>query len=85
MPPPGEGVSMKVIIMGCGRVGSELAKTLDLEGHQVSIMDINAHQFTRFLPETFGGRKITGNGIEVARRQPNGEWLLIIDSPYGAD
>lgn len=29
--------------------------------------------------------EITGNGIEVARRQPNGEWLLIIDSPYGAD
>ena len=55
---------MKVIIMGCGRVGSELAKTLDLEGHQVSIMDINAHQFTRFLPETFSGRKITGNGID---------------------
>ncbi len=55
---------MKVIIMGCGRVGSQLAATWDQEGHEVSILDINAHQFTRFLPETFGGRKITGNGID---------------------
>lgn len=55
---------MKVVIMGCGRVGAELATTLDREGQQVSIMDINAHQFTRFLPDTFGGRKITGNGID---------------------
>lgn len=55
---------MKVVIMGCGRVGAELATTLDREGQQVSIMDINAHQFTRFLPDTFSGRKITGNGID---------------------
>ena len=55
---------MKVVIMGCGRVGAELATTLDREGQQVSIMDINAHQFTRVLPDTFGGRKITGNGID---------------------
>ncbi len=55
---------MKVVIMGCGRVGAELAKTLDREGHEVNILDINAYQFARFLPETFGGRKITGNGID---------------------
>ena len=55
---------MKVVIMGCGRVGAELATTLDREGHDVSIMDVNAYQFTRFLPATFGGRKITGNGID---------------------
>lgn len=55
---------MKVIIMGCGRVGAELATTLDREGHEVSILDVNDFQFTRFLPETFGGRKITGNGID---------------------
>ena len=29
--------------------------------------------------------EITGNGVEVVRRQPSGEWLFIIDSPYGAD
>ena len=55
---------MNVIIMGCGRGGAELATTLDREGHAVTILDVNAHQFTRFLPETFGGRKMVGNGID---------------------
>jgi trk system potassium uptake protein TrkA len=55
---------MKVVIMGCGRVGSALAASLDSEGHDVSILDINSYQFTRFLPETFRGRQITGNGID---------------------
>lgn len=61
---------MKVIIMGCGRAGSELATTLDREGHEVTTVDVNEYQFTRFLPESFGGRKITGNGIDqdVLRR-----------------
>jgi len=61
---------MKVIIMGCGRVGGELATTLDREGHEVTVLDMNDYQFARFLPETFGGRKITGNGIDqdVLRR-----------------
>jgi trk system potassium uptake protein TrkA len=55
---------MKVIIMGCGRVGSELSVSLDREGHDVTIIDTNAYQFARFLPDAFGGRKITGNGID---------------------
>jgi trk system potassium uptake protein TrkA len=61
---------MKVIIMGCGRVGSELAATLDREGNAVTVLDVNAYQFTRFLPDSFRGRTITGNGIDqdVLRR-----------------
>jgi len=61
---------MKVIIMGCGRAGSELAAALDREGHDVTVLDLNEYQFTRFLPKDFGGRKITGNGIDqdVLRR-----------------
>ncbi len=55
---------MKVVIMGCGRVGSELATTLDREGHDVRIMDLDEYRFTRYLPESFGGRKITGNGMD---------------------
>lgn len=55
---------MKIVIMGCGRVGSALATALDSEGHDVSILDVNANQFTRFLPETFGGQKMAGNGID---------------------
>ena len=53
-----------MIIMGCGRVGSRLAITLDEEGADVTILDINAYQFDRFLPDSFGGRKITGNAID---------------------
>ena len=55
---------MKIVIMGCGRVGAELAKMLDSEGHDVRILDVNSYQFTRYLPDSFGGRKINGNGID---------------------
>lgn len=55
---------MNVVIMGCGRSGAELAISLDREGHKVSVIDVNSYQFTRYLPESFGGRKITGNGID---------------------
>jgi trk system potassium uptake protein TrkA len=55
---------MRVIIMGCGRVGAELALQLDRDDHDVTVLDTNSYQFTRFLPETFGGRTIVGNGID---------------------
>jgi trk system potassium uptake protein TrkA len=55
---------MHVIIMGCGRVGSELAVQLEQAGHDVTILDTNSYQFTRFLPEKFRGRKIVGNAID---------------------
>lgn len=29
--------------------------------------------------------ELAHNGIEVVRRQPNGDWLFVIDHPYGAD
>lgn len=29
--------------------------------------------------------EMSSKSIEVARRQPNGEWLLAIDHPFGAD
>jgi len=55
---------MKVVIMGCGRVGSSLATKLDEDNHDVTILDLNTNQFQRFLPDMFGGRKITGNGVD---------------------
>jgi trk system potassium uptake protein TrkA len=55
---------VKIVIMGCGRAGSRLATMLDEEGHEVTILDVNAYQFERFLPKTFNGRRITGNGID---------------------
>lgn len=53
---------MYVIIVGCGRVGSELAKILSKEGHDVVIIDKNQNAFLR-LGETFNGVTICGNGF----------------------
>ena len=62
---------MKVVILGCGRVGSTLALMLDSEGHEVSIIDMDTASFRR-LGESFGGRAITGLGISVSVLQQAG-------------
>jgi trk system potassium uptake protein TrkA len=54
---------MKVVIMGCGRVGARLAGLLDIEGHGVTILDTDAYSFRR-LPAEFGGTALTGNGMD---------------------
>ena len=54
---------MKVIIMGCGRVGAQLASLLDKDGHQVTALDYDAYSFRR-LPTDFGGQAILGNGLD---------------------
>ena len=53
---------MKVVIMGCGRVGAQLAGLLDADGHAVTILDTDAYSFRR-LPPKFGGTALIGNGI----------------------
>jgi trk system potassium uptake protein TrkA len=54
---------MKVVIMGCGRVGAELAGILDREGHQVTVLDIDPDSFSQ-LPADFHGSVVVGNGID---------------------
>ena len=54
---------MKAVIMGCGRVGSQLAALLDADGHDVIILDINEYSFRRLAP-TFNGTALLGNGSE---------------------
>jgi len=54
---------MKAVIMGCGRVGAQLADMLDAEGHEVTVLDIDALSFKR-LSSTFGGTALIGNGID---------------------
>jgi trk system potassium uptake protein TrkA len=54
---------MKIVIMGCGRVGARLAGLLDIEGHDVSIIDTDAYSFRRLPPE-FGGNALVGNGMD---------------------
>jgi trk system potassium uptake protein TrkA len=54
---------MKIVIMGCGRVGAQLAELLDGNGHQVTVLDTDAYSFRR-LPPTFNGTALLGNGTD---------------------
>ena len=51
--------------MGCGRVGSSLARNLERTGHSVSIIDQNPAAFRRLGPE-FEGDQVTGIGFDRA-------------------
>ena len=65
---------MKVIIMGCGRAGAELALMLERDGHEVTVLDNDPAAFGPppfgYLPEEFRGVRMVGNGIDqdVLRR-----------------
>jgi trk system potassium uptake protein TrkA len=52
-----------VVIMGCGRVGSTLARALEDRGHSVAVIDNNPDAFRRLGPG-FSGEKITGFGFD---------------------
>jgi trk system potassium uptake protein TrkA len=54
---------MKVIIMGCGRVGAQLADLLDKENHEITILDVDAYSFRR-LPLDFRGTALLGSGLD---------------------
>jgi trk system potassium uptake protein len=55
---------MKLLIMGCGRVGAQLASMLDAEGHEIIVLDINGHSFRRLSPD-FGGTALLGDGNDI--------------------
>src|SRR5579864_6597408 len=54
---------MHVIVVGCGRVGSELAVRLSRDGHEVVIIDKNVNSFRR-LPEQWEGETVVGFGFD---------------------
>ncbi|MCK9431716.1 MAG: TrkA family potassium uptake protein [Candidatus Omnitrophica bacterium] len=56
---------MYVIIVGCGRVGTELAKLLSGEGHDVVVID-KSHEALKRLGDTFNGLTMVGNGFDLA-------------------
>jgi trk system potassium uptake protein TrkA len=60
---------MKAVIVGCGRVGADLADELDRAGWQVLIIDRTSAAFDR-LPSSFGGTALRGDGTDedVLRR-----------------
>ncbi|MCX5707863.1 MAG: TrkA family potassium uptake protein [Candidatus Omnitrophica bacterium] len=55
---------MYVIIVGCSRVGSELAKLLSHEGHDVVVIDRSQSSLDR-LGNSFNGVSLVGNGFDI--------------------
>jgi len=55
--------AVHVVVVGCGRVGRELAMDLENEGHTVAVLDKDRNAFHE-LPESFGGKAILGFGFD---------------------
>lgn len=60
---------MKALVIGCGRLGAELAYRLYQRGHDVSIIDVDEKAFAK-LPPDFQGRFSEGSALnrDVLRR-----------------
>jgi trk system potassium uptake protein len=54
---------MRIIIIGCGRMGSGLAQTLSLRGHAVTVVDKSPEAFER-LGASFKGQTVIGVGFD---------------------
>jgi trk system potassium uptake protein TrkA len=54
---------MRIVIVGCGRVGARLALDFDERGYEVSVIDGDSRSFRR-LPENFRGHLVLGTGID---------------------
>lgn len=54
---------MRVVIVGCGRVGARLASQLDRDGHDVAVIDLRQDAFRRLDPG-YGGATVIGTGID---------------------
>jgi trk/ktr system potassium uptake protein len=54
---------VKIVIVGCGRVGAALAETYDAAGHEVIVLDISTRAFDR-LPIEFQGSAVRGDGTD---------------------
>src|SRR5262249_306684 len=59
----GRTESVHVLIMGCGRVGSTLAYSLEARGHSVAVIDRDPEAFRR-LGADFAGLTVTGIGYD---------------------
>ena len=54
---------MRIVIVGCGRVGAVLAGDFDAAGHDVVVLDLHTEAFDR-LPSGFGGSAVRGDGTD---------------------
>lgn len=53
-----------VVVVGCGRVGSELAISLSGAGHSVAVVDKDKRSFLQYHPTRWGGRHVVGFGFD---------------------
>jgi trk system potassium uptake protein TrkA len=67
---------VKIVIVGCGRVGASAAEIWDAAGHEVLILDIVTRAFERLAP-SFGGTAVRGDGTD--------EDVLVRAGAEGAD
>jgi len=60
---------VKVVVVGCGRVGAALAEAFDSSGHEVVVLDLSTSAFER-LHTSFSGSAVRGDGTDedVLRR-----------------
>ncbi len=56
---------MKIIVMGCGRVGSQVSLLFTSLGHEVTVIDHDANALARLGPD-FKGRVVQGIGFDRA-------------------
>jgi trk system potassium uptake protein TrkA len=61
---------MRIVVLGCGRVGAALSQMLFAEGHDVTVIDQNSEAFNRLNPDFPEERTMLGNGTDedVLRR-----------------
>src|SRR5437764_14077269 len=55
--------SVHIVIVGCGRVGSTLARSLEKRGHTVAVIDVLPDSFRRLGPD-FAGKTVKGVGFD---------------------
>jgi trk system potassium uptake protein TrkA len=54
---------VKIVIIGCGRVGAVLAEAFDTAGHEVVVVDLSTRAFERLSSE-FRGQAVRGDGTD---------------------
>ncbi|MCL2598906.1 MAG: NAD-binding protein [Firmicutes bacterium] len=60
----GKQKNTKIVVIGCGRLGSAIAGTLSEKGAMVTVVDKSADSFRR-LPQSFGGMTQAANATDM--------------------
>jgi trk system potassium uptake protein TrkA len=60
---PSSSTPLSVVVLGCGRVGSTLARQLAREGHALTVVDLTSDAFRRLGPK-FKGQRVVGTGLD---------------------